>query len=205
VGSRKQPVTDVTVRGLGFRDSRYTYMEPWGVPSGGDCIVAGTLTRGFPHRVWMTSFRVSAAAGSLHRGAALFIERTEGVTVESCIFQRLDGNGLQLSGYNRRSSVMRNEFAWIGDTAMSAWGYTDEEDGTGGDQPRGTRVQANICREVGIFELQSACWFQAKTAQTHIESNLFFNVSSQRVFLNTGLSCRLYKTTVRVSTAAGAP
>ena len=44
--------------------------------------------------------------------------------------------------------VSNNEFAWIGDTAMSAWGYTDEHDGTGGDQPRGTRIEGNICHEV---------------------------------------------------------
>ena len=140
VGTRDAPATDVTVRGLGLRDSRITFMEPWGVPSGGD---------------W-----------SLHRGAAVFLERTEGVTVAACSFVRLDGNALQLSGYNRRAAIVDNEFRWIGDTAMSAWGYTDEHDGTGGDQPRGTLVARNKCHEVGMFELQSACWFQAKTATT---------------------------------------
>ena len=28
--------------------------------------------------------------------------------------------------HNRRASVTNSEFAWIGDTAMAAWGYTDE-------------------------------------------------------------------------------
>lgn len=149
VGTRVRPAVGITVRGLGFRDSRMTYMLPWGVPSGGD---------------W-----------SLHRGAALFIERAERATVAACTFARLDGNALQLSGYNRGAAIVGNDFAWIGDTAMSAWGYTDEHDGTGGDQPRGTLVKGNSCREVGLFELQSACWFQAKTAQTRLESNLFYN------------------------------
>lgn len=34
-GNLSHPVRDVTVQGVGFRDARYTYMEPWGVPSGG--------------------------------------------------------------------------------------------------------------------------------------------------------------------------
>ena len=33
---------------------------------------------------------------------------------------------LPTARYNRRASVTNSEFAWIGDTAMAAWGYTDE-------------------------------------------------------------------------------
>ena len=135
-GSRDAPAGGVTLRGLGFRDSRITYMEPWGVPSGGD---------------W-----------SLHRGGAIFLERTEDVAVQGCTLRRLDGNGIFLSGYNRRALLEDNELSWLGDTAMGAWGYTDEHDGTGGDQPRGTVVRRNVCHELGVFELQSACWFQAR-------------------------------------------
>ena len=43
-------------------------MEKWGVPSGGD---------------W-----------SLYRGAAFYIEGTENVVVDNCLFKRVDGNGL---------------------------------------------------------------------------------------------------------------
>ena len=49
-----------------------TFMEPHGVPSGGD---------------W-----------ALQRTAALFFEGTERVSVEACVLQRLDGNALMLSG-----------------------------------------------------------------------------------------------------------
>ena len=83
IGTRDAPAVGVTIRGLGFRDSRPTFMQPWGVPSGGD---------------W-----------SLHRGAALFVERTIQVTVSDCTFKRLDGNGLQLSGYNRMTEVREEE------------------------------------------------------------------------------------------------
>lgn len=32
-------------------------------------------------------------------------------------------------------------------------------------------------RETGIWEKQSSCWFQAKTAQTTLEGNLCFNLA----------------------------
>ena len=35
-GSQQQPVKSVSVKGVTFKDSAYTYMEPHGVPSGGD-------------------------------------------------------------------------------------------------------------------------------------------------------------------------
>ena len=61
---------------------------------------------------------------------------------------------------------------------MAAWGYTDEHDGTGGEQPRGTVVSNNVCHELGVFQLQSSCWFEAKTAGTTIANNLFYNGTS---------------------------
>ena len=52
-----------------------TFMEPHGVPSGGD---------------W-----------ALQRTAALFFEGTEGCAIDGCVLQRLDGNAVMLSGYNQ--------------------------------------------------------------------------------------------------------
>lgn len=51
IGTKDTPVHGVTVRGLGIRDAAATFMEPWGVPSGGD---------------W-----------ALHRGGAVFVEGTQ--------------------------------------------------------------------------------------------------------------------------------
>jgi hypothetical protein len=99
----------------------------------------------------------------MHRGGSVFLEGTENATVQQCLFKRVDGNGLFLSGYNRFALVTDNEFVWIGDSAMAAWGYTDEHDGTGGEQPRYTHIQRNVAHELGIFQLQSSMWFQAKT------------------------------------------
>ena len=120
IGTKEKPAAAITIRGLGFRDAAHTYMDPWGVPSGGD---------------W-----------ALHRGGAVFLEGTEGVTVQGNLFKRVDGNALFLSGYNRGAVLDDNEFNFVGDTAMAAWGYTDEHDGTGGEQPRGRNSSSSKAR-----------------------------------------------------------
>ena len=161
-GSAAAPVRNVTIAGLGFRDARYTYMDPHGVPSGGD---------------W-----------ALERMGALFLEGTEGVAVEGCSFERLDGNGVMLSGYNRGAAVRDSSFAWLGGSAMAAWGYTDGAGSGMGkqEQPRGTLIEGNIARELGVWELQSSMWFQAKSCQTTLRRNLFFNGPRAAINFNDG-------------------
>ena len=82
-GTMADPVRGVTLSGLGFRDSPYTYLDAWGVPSGGD---------------W-----------ALHRGGAVFLEGAENATVADCAFTDLDGNALFLSGYTRGVVIAGNE------------------------------------------------------------------------------------------------
>ena len=74
-GGEGGPVTGVTIRGITIRDAGATYLEPHGMPSGGD---------------W-----------GLQRRGAVYLEGTEGVTIEACLFTRNDGNAVMLSGYNR--------------------------------------------------------------------------------------------------------
>lgn len=68
-----------------------------------------------------------------------------------------------------------NHFAWLGLSAMAGWGYTNEMDGTDGQQPRYTSIERNYVREIGIIEKQSSLWFQAKTCLTNLDSNVGFN------------------------------
>eukprot|EP01044_Picomonas_judraskeda_P011433 COSAG03_NODE_1556_length_3876_cov_228.651046_7_plen_89_part_00 len=56
---------------------------------------------------------------------------------------RLDGNGVFVSGYTRAVNLTDNEFSWIGCNPMASWGYTDENDGTDGQQPRYTYIARN--------------------------------------------------------------
>jgi len=166
--SQADPVRGISVKGIGFRDTAATYLDPHGVPSGGD---------------W-----------ALQRSAAVFLQGTENVTLDSCTFVRLDGNAVMFSGYNRGASIVRSRFNWIGDSAIAAWGITDEVgdeethgmDGTAGDFPLDTLIAENMAHELGIFEKQSSMWFQAVTAQSHIAGNVNFNMPRAGVNFNDG-------------------
>ena len=70
--------------------------------------------------------------------------------------------------YTRDVELADNEFAWIGLSAMAGWGYTNEDDGTGGQQPRHTRIARNYVREIGLIEKQvrPSC-VQYHTTLTH--------------------------------------
>jgi hypothetical protein len=84
-------------------------------------------------------------------------------------------------GYNRNLTLTNNEFAYIGDSAMAAWGDTSAAlnangtatvpgghkvgpDGRSGEQPRGTVVRGNIAHDIGLWQKQSSMWFQAVCA-----------------------------------------
>lgn len=45
----------------------------------------------------------------------MFFEGAEDCSVADCLFKRLDGNGVFVSGYTRRINISNNEFVWIGD------------------------------------------------------------------------------------------
>lgn len=111
----------------------------------------------------------------LQRRGAVYLEGTENVTIDSCLFTRNDGNSVMLSGYNRNTLLKDIEAVWNGDSVFAAWGITDGIDGTSGEQPRGTVVDGMFCHELGQYEKQSSCWFQAKTALTEIKNSIMFN------------------------------
>jgi hypothetical protein len=163
-GTMGQPATHIAIDGITLRDTACTYMDPHGLPSGGD---------------W-----------ALQQQGAITVVGAEGVTVENCLFTRLDGNAIFIGGYGRNLSFSRNEFEFIGDSVMASWGDTSYNlnenksvvlpfkvgpDGRSGEQPRGTKVVGNIAREIGLWQKQSSLWFQAVTAQTQLQDNIFFN------------------------------
>eukprot|EP01060_Flectonema_neradi_P015227 TRINITY_DN218_c1_g1_i9.p1 TRINITY_DN218_c1_g1~~TRINITY_DN218_c1_g1_i9.p1 ORF type:complete len:814 (+),score=246.12 TRINITY_DN218_c1_g1_i9:42-2444(+) len=166
--SRWNPIRDVTIRGLTITAFRYTYMEPHGVPSGGD---------------W-----------ALDRMAAVFYEGTENCHFDQNHITRVDGNGVMVSGYNRNATITNNEFSWIGGNSMAGWGYTNETgehplqgfDGTDGNHPQYTTIINNLAREIGHYEKQSSFWFQGKVAASVIKFNVFFNGPRAGINFNDG-------------------
>eukprot|EP00913_Durusdinium_trenchii_P028551 g26778.t1 len=89
-------------------------MMPYGVPSGGD---------------W-----------ALDRYSAIFMQGTQETLIHGCTFERLDGNAVMVSGYNRDTTIQQSDFAYLGGNAVAVWGYTNE---TGSDPGRPGVVLAN--------------------------------------------------------------
>ena len=170
------PIKNVEIVGVTIRDSAPTYMSPHGVPSGGD---------------W-----------ALQRMGAIFFENTELCKVESSLLTRLDGNGIMISGYNRNTTINKNELTWIGGSAIASWGYTNPYSSTSNDtilgqyksgvsstdneHPRYTTVTDNYVHELGHWEKQASFYFQAKTALTTISGNVAFNMPRAGINFNDG-------------------
>lgn len=74
-------------------------------------------------------------------------------------------------------------------TVVVPGGYPVGPDGRGGNQPRGSLIKGNICHELGLWQLQkqSSFWFQAVTAQTVLQDNIFFNGPRAAFNFNDGL------------------
>ena len=90
-----------------------------------------------------------------------------------------------MGGYHRGAVISDNRFTWLGESAVVAVGDTRGSndnaagfaagfgwDGSGGDQPRGTRVLRNFARELGIVNKQSAFYFQAAVSNTILDANV---------------------------------
>jgi hypothetical protein len=168
-GSQTSPVKGFTFRGIEIRDTALTYLgdtpaDVHGMPSGGD---------------W-----------ALQRSGAMLFEGTEQAAVDGNYLTSIDGNGIFLSNYNMNATISNNELAWVGDSAIAAWGSTGKclnkncsetlpwlvgPDARGGNQPTNTHVFGNLVREIGLWQKQSSMWFQATTSRTHLERNVHFN------------------------------
>ena len=165
-GETDPHVTDVTLRGLTFTGAALSNMEPHGLPSdgGGD---------------WAIS-----------RRAAVVLEGVERATIDGCFFQRLDGNAVVISGYSRNTTIRNNEFYLLGENGVISWGYTADfpdvkrpvpipkgqgPDARDGNHPQGTLLETNIFHEIGIFQKQVSCYFQAQSQQSTHRGNICFN------------------------------
>ena len=149
---------DVHISSLGFRDSAATFMSDWSAPSGGD---------------W-----------ALHRGGALFIQGSNNITVDNCIFRRLDGSAIFLSKRTRGVTIRRSIFEWLGENAIATWGQTRGFDATGEHQPFETLIEHNVMRELGIFQKQSSAVGHNKAAKTTIRNNIMFNMPRAAINFN---------------------
>jgi len=178
-GTQWNPIKNVTLTNIKYTASSYTYMERHAVPSAGD---------------W-----------ALDRFGAIFLQGTESVTLENCTFERLDGNAVMVSGYNRNATVTNSDFSFLGGNAVVSWGYTNETDtdpgrpgvaianapqagidGTDGEHPRFTTVSSCVGREIGLYEKQSSFFIMAKSSENVVRGNVFFNGPRAGINANDG-------------------
>ena len=107
------------------------------------------------------------------RAGTVFIENAEHVTVSNSIFDRIGGNGVFISGYNRNHLITNNEFLENGATCVNIVGLPsavrypsfwdshkfDIQDKTPGplteDYPKDITVSYNHMENMGRFEKQT--------------------------------------------------
>ena len=158
LNNQDNPVRNITLQGLTFRDTPITYLDDHGLPSGGDWAVEYT-------------------GGNI-------IESCLHCVINSSLFTRMDGNVIFINGYNRYTSIINNDFEYIGDSVIVSIGYTTSidnnsdiylsgPDGRDGNQPRFTTVYNNMGREIGLYQKQSSMYFQAVSTQSLIEKCIF--------------------------------
>lgn len=152
---------DIHISSLGFRDTAATFMSDWSAPSGGD---------------W-----------AIHRGGALFVEGSSNITVDNCIFRRLDGSAIFLSRRTRNVTIRRSTFEWLGENAIATWGEAHGFDATNEDQPFNTLIEHNVMRELGIYQKQSSGVGHNKAAKTTIRNNIMFNMPRAAINFNDGM------------------
>ena len=151
-GTPAQPVRNVTLRNLGLVANRPTILEPRMVPSGSDWAV------------------------ELPGKGAVYAEGTVDLRVEGCDFRRLDTHAVFLYGFNRRATVERCVFESLGQSAVISLGKAEHNDGSGGEQPRFSRILGNWATDIGQLQVQSSLYFQALTCQSLTSGNIAFNV-----------------------------
>eukprot|EP01083_Nonionella_stella_P085976 238584_1 len=174
-GNQSHPVENITFAGLHFTDTVYSYLDPHGVPSGGD---------------W-----------ALQYSGALKLVGCKNILIAENVFSRLDGNAIFLFDYNRNITITYNTFEWIGDSCIASWGntdgiifegYSDQDvaqkgaDGTNGQQPRHNEISYNFAHDLGIWEKQSSFYFQSVSCCNDVFNNIVFNIPRAAILFNDG-------------------
>ena len=103
---------------------------------------------------------------------------------------------LNMLQYNQHANISHNTIVQSGGSAIAFWGNSSGShpaqppgtgpDGTQGNYPRHNLVEGNFITQLGIHAKQSACFFQAKSAQTTLRRNLCFDVPRAGFNLNDG-------------------
>lgn len=152
--------TSISFSGFSVTQTRTTFLEMYEVPSGGD---------------W-----------GVHRGAALFVQDAENVTIAGLRFGQVGGNGVMLSNHVTDSLVADCDFRWSGDSAILLLGATDAVDAGKPTYPNRNSVVRSSVFEVGVFGKQTSAFAQFLAANTTVRDSVFLNGPRAAINLNDG-------------------
>ncbi len=180
-GTAQQPVRHIHLRGLSFRHTRRTLMEPYETRLRGDWAIA--------------------------RRAAVRFDGAEHCSVQDCEFVGLGGNAVLLSNYNRRVSVSDCLFTNIGDSAVLAVGaddavrelrvhrtyhvpldqLTDLEPGPKSpNYPGDCHIHNNLMYRLGLFGKQVAGVYLSACERIHVSHNTICLTPRAAICINDG-------------------
>eukprot|EP00040_Diaphanoeca_grandis_P044659 m.13136 g.13136 ORF g.13136 m.13136 type:complete len:937 (+) comp9607_c0_seq1:64-2874(+) len=163
VGSIEKPMKNVGVHDITIAHSAYTFLDPYEIPSGGD---------------W-----------SIHRGASVFADGAVNISVSSCVFDQVDGNGIFFSRYVRNSTISNNDFTRIGDSAILVVGASGQGriDNSKNEQyPAYNTIEGNHVDTVGVWGKQTAAYFKSVTRGNVLRNNVFHDGPRSGVNFNDG-------------------
>jgi hypothetical protein len=177
-GTRSEPLTGVSFRGIRFAGTVTTFLDPREVTSFGD---------------W-----------SIVRSGALLLENTENCGVENCFFDAVGGSALFASRYNRRLTVTDCLITECGESAIMLvgrpmltreksyscpycgashpWGFGKHTD----DFPGECLIENNRIHDVGVYGKQTAGLFMSVAARNTIRHNEMYNIPRAAVCIHDG-------------------
>jgi hypothetical protein len=190
-GSKANPVRDVGFDGLTFAHSVPTTMKQCGQREPNQslarsarpaCRCAGGCTA--PRRRY---YIPSCGDWAIYRGGMVMVEGgAERLTFSSNVFDAPGGNALFAFGYMKDSTVTRNEFKWVGNSAIAFVGRPTMHDLTGGLFPQDNLVSENLARETGLFDFESSFYFEAVAGHNTVKNNVAFNGPRAAINFNDG-------------------
>jgi hypothetical protein len=179
-GASGAPVHHLNFEGLTFKHTRRVFMEPYERLLRGDWSIA-------------------------RRGAVRF-EGAEDAAIRDCLFEDLGGNGVMLSGYNRRVHVLESKFTRLGESGVCLVGEIDavrspaveysvtlpqdDIDPVPGpqtpDYPANCRVHGNLMHNFGFVGKQVAGVMISMADSITVSHNTIYECPRAAICINDG-------------------
>ena len=120
------------------------------------------------------------------RIAALVVQDAEDISITSCLFDQVGGNGLLFSNHVLNSSVSNSEFVYPGESGIVLLGSTVSVDGSALTYPNQVLIQRNHIHEVGVLGQQVSCIALQLSANITILDSVCYNGPRAGVNFNDG-------------------